>query len=185
MRSHSCLRSLPARDSRWRSRSRSRSRRRSLTGSAPSPTGRLGAHTLQECEGFIWPSRHIRVKHAVEAERRAFGEVKHFADVKVSPYPYKGTRADLGPIQEKLLEHASRACEGRLSQEDGFMVVWVMQGDGSIVDVKKSSQKKAREFIREVAKQKHFIGAVSAQLLLVVVCWSTTLRKRVGHSCPS
>lgn len=127
--------------------------------------GKLGSHIFQECEGLIWPSRLGRIKHAVEAERRAFGEVKHFADVKVSPYPYEGTRADLGQIQEKLWDHAKKACEPRLLEEAGFMMVWVMQADGSIIDAKQSSQKKSREFIKEGARTKRFIGAASAQLL--------------------
>lgn len=126
---------------------------------------KLGTHTLQECEGLIWPSRQLRIKHAVEAERRAFGAVEHFANVEISPYPYEGSRSDLGLVQEKLLEHVQRACEPKLSQTEGFMLVWVVSEDGSVADVKLPSQKKTREFIREGARAGRFIGAVSAQLL--------------------
>ncbi|KPF68408.1 hypothetical protein IP84_10245 [beta proteobacterium AAP99] len=126
---------------------------------------KLGTHIFQECEGLIWPSRQLRIKHAVEAERRAFGDVRHFANVKISPYPYEGGEGDLGPIQKELLEYARTVCESRLSEVEGFMLVWVMKVDRTIVDVRLRSQKKAREFIREGASSGQFIGAASAQLL--------------------
>lgn len=126
---------------------------------------KLGTHTLQECEGLIWPSRQLRIKHAVEAERRAFGDVKHFVNVKISPYPYEGGPGDLGPIQEALLDHARTVCGPKLSETGGFMLVWVMQADRSIVDIRLRSQKKMRELIRDGAKAGQFIGAASAQLL--------------------
>lgn len=54
-----------------------------------------GSHVLQEAEGLVWQSRASRLKHVVEAERRAFGDVVLFKDVVVSPYPYEGSEEDL------------------------------------------------------------------------------------------
>ena len=126
----------------------------------------LGAHSLQECEGMIWPGRALPVKHAVEAERRAYGELKVFADVTVSPYPYEGTEGDLGVVQRDLYEHAAMACASRLNEEAGFMVVWVKCADGAIREIKARSQKKAREEIKLGVAARDVIGAASAQLLV-------------------
>lgn len=126
---------------------------------------KLGAHSLQECEGMIWPGRRLPVKHAVEAGRRAFGELQLFANVQVSPYPYEGTHEDLGPTQRRLLAHAAESCQSRLSEDRGFLSVWAAYSDGAIREVKARSQKKAREFIRAGAASGAIVGAGSAQLL--------------------
>lgn len=126
---------------------------------------KLGAHSLQECEGMIWPGRKLPVKHAVEAERRAFGELKLFAGMEISPYPYEGTQSDLGPAQMCLHQYAVEACQTRLHEEAGFRVLWVMYSDGSIHEVRARSQKKARDAVRTGAMSGEIIGIASAQLL--------------------
>ncbi|GAD47633.1 hypothetical protein NT2_01_04040 [Caenibius tardaugens NBRC 16725] len=67
---------------------------------------KAGAHMLQEARGLVWPRHQLRIKYGVEAERRAFGKNLLYANVLVSPYPYEGTVADLGPDQTILLEIA-------------------------------------------------------------------------------
>jgi hypothetical protein len=126
---------------------------------------KLGAHSLQECEGMIWPGRKLPVKHAVEAERRAFGELKLFEGVNVSPYPYEGTRADLGPTQSRLYEYAIEACKTRIREEEGFRIAWAMYADGSVRKLVADSQKKTREAIQKGAATGDIVGAASAQLL--------------------
>ncbi len=126
---------------------------------------KLGAHSLQECEGMIWPGRKLPVKHAIEAERRAFGEVKLFAGVEVSPYPYEGSKEDLGPIQQRLYEYAMQSTQSLLKEDAGFFLVWTMHADGSIQEVRARSQKKAREAIRAGAASGEVVGTASAQLL--------------------
>lgn len=127
---------------------------------------KLGAHALQECEGMIWPGRKLPVKHAVEAERRVYGEVKVFAGVTISPFPYEGTEKDLGVVQRELYEHATKACESRLSEDAGFMTVWVKSSDGAIREIKARSQKKAREEIKYGVATGGVVGTASAQLLV-------------------
>jgi hypothetical protein len=126
---------------------------------------KIGAHSLQECEGLIWPGRRLPAKHAVEAERRAFGELQLFANVQVSRYPYEGTYDDLGPTQQRLLAHAAESCLSRLREDQGFLAVWTAHSDGAIREVRARSQKQAREFIRAGATSGAIIGAGSAQLL--------------------
>lgn len=127
---------------------------------------KLGAHSLQECEGMIWLGRKQPVKHAVEAERRAYGDLQTFAGVSVSPFPYEGTEMDLGPVQRDLYEHATKACASRLNEDSGFMMVWVKCTDGAIREVKARSQKKAREEIKLGVAAGEVVGAASAQLLV-------------------
>lgn len=94
---------------------------------------KTGAHTLQECEGLIWPGRKLRVKYGVEAERRAFGENILYADAVISPYPYEGTAADLGGHQERLLSLAKMWC--RKYQADGRdfkYFSWVVDTKGDV-----------------------------------------------------
>lgn len=92
-----------------------------------------GAHCLQECEGMIWPKWQLRVKHAVEAERRAFGEVVTYAGVVVSPYPYEGTAADLGIDQVALLELAQEYCRSYQREHRNFKYFsWVIDNVGNV-----------------------------------------------------
>jgi len=94
---------------------------------------KLGAHTLQECEGIIWPSLHIKTKYAVEAERRAFGENVLYSNIVVSPYPYEGTSSDLGTEQTTLLALAEKWCRAYQMQQKEFKYFsWVIDADGGI-----------------------------------------------------
>src|ERR1022692_1802836 len=92
-----------------------------------------GAHTLQEGEGIIWPSRHAGIKYAVEAELRAFGDNVLYEDVVISPYPYEGTSADLSSDQAKLLTLAERWCRSYQDQRRDFKYFsWVIDSGGTI-----------------------------------------------------
>jgi len=92
-----------------------------------------GAHILQECDGMIWPGRKLRVKHAVEAERRAFGSNVLYANVRVSPYPYEGTSADLGSDQAALLDLAKRHSKSyQAARRDFKYFAWILGNDGVI-----------------------------------------------------
>ena len=94
---------------------------------------KTGAHTLGECEGLIWPSMRCRVKYAVEAERRAFGENVTYAGVTVSPYPYEGSAADLGADQATLLSLAQRHFLAYQREEREFKYFsWVIDNAGTI-----------------------------------------------------
>lgn len=126
---------------------------------------KLGAHALQECEGMIWAGRRLPVKHAVEAERRAFGELVLFKGVEVSPYPYEGSESDLGDTQRQLWEHAKIDCAPHLGDEEGFMLCWAMHADRSILAVKARSLKAIRAHFQEGARTGEIVGTASAQLL--------------------
>lgn len=94
---------------------------------------KTAAHTLQECEGLIWPSMRLPVKYAIEAERRVFGENVLYAGLVASPFPYEGSAADLGSDQEALLSLAMNW--SRLYQEQGKefkYFSWVMDLDGDV-----------------------------------------------------
>lgn len=91
------------------------------------------AHMLTECEGMIWPGRRMRAKHAVEAERRAFGENVTYANVRISPYPYEGMFADLGEDQVALLKLAERYCRSyQEARRDFKYFSWVIDNDGLV-----------------------------------------------------
>lgn len=94
---------------------------------------KTGAHTLQECEGLVWPARRLEVKYGVEAERRACGTNVIYADVVPSPWPSEGTAADLGHDQASLLELAIKW--SRELQEKGIdfrYMSWVIDPEGVI-----------------------------------------------------
>jgi hypothetical protein len=127
---------------------------------------KLGAHTLQECEGLIWKGRQLPVKYAVEAERRAFGDLLLFKDVVISPYPYEGTEQDLGDVQRLLWKHADRISSAQLEESAGFKTYWAMQNDGSIHEMKVKSGKEAKRQWEEGIASGKVIGAAYAQLLV-------------------
>ena len=122
-----------------------------------------GAHVFQECEGLIWPSRAGQLKYAVEAEERAFGKVERFKDVVVSPYPMEGTSADLGPTQGQLLEYAQAQAHRYIETKDSFQsLIWAMNVDRSITEIKKRSRKATVEHLREAAMSGNILGSVFA-----------------------
>jgi hypothetical protein len=126
---------------------------------------KLGAHTLQECEGLIWKSRRNSLKHVVEAERRAFGTVELFKDVVVSPYPYEGAEADLGEVQRRLWLHIADSCKPELDETEGFRQIWSMQADGSIRRIQARSYRAAKEQLIRQIERAEVIGAASVEVL--------------------
>lgn len=127
--------------------------------------GKRGAHLLQEAEGLVWRSRAARLKHVVEAERRAFGEVVLFKDVVVSHYPYEGSEADLGEIQRKLWRHASAQMDVMQTDEVSVTQTWVADADGAIHAIKGRSRKAILQAVSEGAKQSRLQGYASATLI--------------------
>jgi hypothetical protein len=122
-----------------------------------------GAHVLQECEGFIWPSRGQHLKYVVEAEMRVFGRVESFKNVVVSPYPYEGAHADLGSAQKILLEYAKAQAQRYIDAQQSFQsLAWAMEAGGSVVEVKKRSRKAVRAFLREEASYGRVVGSAVA-----------------------
>jgi hypothetical protein len=125
---------------------------------------KTGAHTLQECEGMIWPSYRQRAKYAVEAERRAFGEVVTYAGVTVSPYPYEGSEQDLTDSQSLLYAAARTRCLDHLAQEQDFKpFVLLLEADGTVRELNSRSWKKAKDEIRDLVAQGKVLGFVRAQ----------------------
>lgn len=91
------------------------------------------AHTLQECEGLIWPGQRQKAKYAIEAERRAFGENVIYAGIVASPFPYEGTAADLGSDQATLLTLAQKWCVAYQEQWRDFKYFsWVIDMEGVV-----------------------------------------------------
>ncbi|PLP98416.1 hypothetical protein [Cupriavidus pauculus] len=125
--------------------------------------GKRGAHLLQEAEGLVWRSRASRLKHVVEAERRAFGEVVLFKDVVVSPYPYEGSETDLGEIQRKLWLHATAQMDAIQTDEVSITQTWVADADGAVHVIKGRSRKAILQTVRDGAK--HLQGYATASLI--------------------
>jgi hypothetical protein len=97
---------------------------------------KTGAHTLQECEGLIWPGSRLKVKYGVDAERRAFGDNVVYAGVVVSPYPYEGTSSDVAAEQATLLAAAKTSCHNYLTARRDFkFFALVMDQSGQVKKV--------------------------------------------------
>jgi hypothetical protein len=114
---------------------------------------KTGAHTLQECEGLIWPSRRLAVKYGVEAERRAFGDNLLYANVTISPYPYEGTGSDLGSDQSELLELAkywSRKYQAEGRDFKNFS--WVMNREGTILRLSAEPKEDERPLLKPLQR---------------------------------
>lgn len=132
--------------------------------------GQLGNHTLIEAEGMIWKGRRVPIKYAVEAERRAFGVVERYKDVKVSPYPCEGRREDLGPAQIALLAVAETWCRERFAAQAEFkFFAWVQLANGTIEPFKAPSRKKLRLQLQESARAGEIVGAAVATLVISAV----------------
>jgi hypothetical protein len=126
---------------------------------------KAGAHSLQECEGLIWQSRAGRIKYAVEAERRAFGEVITYAHVKISPLPYEGTAADLSRHETQLYDAAQRCCLDYFSRQEDFKpILLVLEPDGTVRDLKSRSWKKGQEELRSLVRGSRCLGFVRAEV---------------------
>ncbi len=126
---------------------------------------RRGAHVFQECEGLIWPSRQGRLKYAVEAEQRRWGDLQLFKHVKVSPYPLVGTAADLGSHQVALLAFARQQAQPFVDANEAFKsLTWVMKPDGSVHPVQAASRKKTAALVREAVASGEVVACASAHL---------------------
>ena len=118
---------------------------------------KAGAHALQECEGIIWPGRKLRVKYGVEAERRAFGANVLYADTVISPYPYEGTSADLGPDQSQLLHLAVRWCRSYQKQGCDFRYFsWVIESSGTVKRISLQPKEDDHQFLRPVQRSRGY-----------------------------
>lgn len=127
---------------------------------------KAGAHILQECEGMIWPSRAQRIKYAVAAEQRAFGEVVTYAGVKVSSFPYEGTELDLSSGMKKLYAAAQDRCTAAFARHEDFKPFVLLLGtDESIREIKSRSRKAADAEVQSLAKR----GEAQAYLRAEVV----------------
>lgn len=124
-----------------------------------------GAHTLKEAEGLVWTSQAVRPKHAVEAERRAFGELLLYRDAVVSPYPCEGTEADLGEVQRQLWRHAAAEVERLRDGLEPLVRTWAMARDGTIRVPTGRSWTAIRQAIRDGATDGSLIGWAKAELL--------------------
>jgi len=126
-----------------------------------------GNHTLQEGEGMIWSGSRLRVKYAVEAERRAFGQVVRYKDVRVSPYPIEGTRDDLGRAQKALLEAAERHCHLYLAEKKQFKYFgWVCYPNGVVERIDAPSRKKLQKYFEAGAGKQEISGAAVVELVI-------------------
>ncbi len=126
-----------------------------------------GAHTLQECEGLIWPSRGGRLKHVVEAERRAFGEVVSYAHVKVSPYPYEASKSDLTPTEVRLYAEANQRClEFFAKHEDFKPFVLFLNASGGVSQMRQQSWKKAKEEILSLVAKGDCLGFAKSEVVV-------------------
>ena len=120
---------------------------------------------MQEAEGLVWRSRASRLKHVVEAEQRAFGDVVLFKDVVVSPYPYEGSETDLGEIQRKLWRHACAQIDAMPTDKVSVTQTWLVNVDGVIRVIKGRSRKAILEAVSEGARQARLQGYATASLI--------------------
>jgi hypothetical protein len=129
--------------------------------------GKRGGHTLQEAEGMIWSSRQRPVKYAVEAERRAFGEVVRYKGVRVSRFPYEGKLGDLGMCQSQLLAIAEEHCRSSFRDGKEFKLLsWVRRTDGTFEKLRVTSRKKLLQQLHELQATQQINGAVVCELPL-------------------
>lgn len=116
------------------------------------------------------PGSRLPAKYAAEAERRIFGTVTRYKDVRVSPYPFEGTRTDLGATQEALLQTAERHCQSYLDANKEFKYFgWVHYPGGTIEQIKAPSRKKLQQHFRERAEMRQIDGAALAELVISAV----------------
>lgn len=126
-----------------------------------------GNHALQEAEGMIWVGSKLPVKYAVEAERRVFGENVRYKDVRVSPFPYEGSREDLGATQLTLLATAEEHCRSSFSDRREFRnLCWIQLQNGPVELLKAASRNKLVQKLRELAVQPQITGAAISELVI-------------------
>ena len=128
---------------------------------------KLGKFILQEIEGMIWPRFARPAKYAVEAERRAFGEVVRFAGISVSAYPYEGTESDLGKGQRTLFEYAKARCaEYWTREDDSSFFAWVLDAGGRTRTVKQRSRSKTVVELGRLATGGQVTASAAADLVI-------------------
>lgn len=126
-----------------------------------------GNHTLQEAEGMIWTGSKMPVKYAVEAERRAFGQLVRFKDVRVSQYPIEGGKSDLGEAQSVLLQSAEDHCSLYLAAKESFKFFgWVYRDDETVERIDAPSRKKLQKYFEEQALHGSIVGAAIAEIVI-------------------
>lgn len=143
---------------------------------------KLASHVLQEARGIIWPSRATRLKHVVEAERRAFGEVVTYADVPASPFPYEGAAADLTSLEARLYAEGVARMQGMLTLKKivGPIVVTV-DAEGEYRQLKRLSRKKTKEELAALIASGDCVGIVQMTYMpgLLIVYLETPGRPNI------
>lgn len=128
---------------------------------------KTGAHTLQECEGLIWPSRKSRLKHVVEAERRAFGNVELYADIKISPYPFEGSESNLTPLEGKLYAEAAYRCLDFFARREDFKpFVLTVDRSGAVRQMRQQSWTKMKGELASLVAKGESLGFVRSQVVV-------------------
>jgi len=129
-----------------------------------------GIAALQEAEGLIWPSQAIKPNYLAEAERRVFGKVILYSDVKPRRYEGEVTIDQLGLHQRSLLEAArDRTLREIQEGQESCRFVFGCTPAGQIVEVKKASQKKTLEDIRRRIATAELVAVVRAELVFLGV----------------
>lgn len=103
----------------------------------------------------------------VEAERRAFGNVESYADVKVSPYPYEGNEMDLTPYEIQLYAEASRLCMAYFEKKEDFKpFVLSLDTAGVVHQMKQQSWKRMKEELASLVKSGQSVGFSRSQIVV-------------------
>jgi hypothetical protein len=125
---------------------------------------RNGTYAMQEVEGTVWPSTRVPPRHAPEAERRAHGQVERYVGVVPSPYPYQGTKEEMGEHQRKLYLSVWRLyMTGAEKWEPGQTDNWLLLSDGQVVNMKAKSRKAATQRFRDELATGAAMAALRAQ----------------------
>lgn len=129
-----------------------------------------GIQALQECEGLIWPSQAIRLEVVAEAERRAFGDVKLFADVRPRRYDGEGSVDDLGNAQRALFDHAHTIAAKHIKAHSEFKPMHhVVTRSGEVRELKLSSQKKTRAEVERLVQMGEIDGYIRTEYVFLGV----------------
>jgi hypothetical protein len=129
-----------------------------------------GIRALQECEGLIWPSCAVRLELAAEAERRAFGTVETFADVKPRKFDGECVLEDLSPHQQQLFAaaHSKAAAIVRAGEERKTFFL-VLQQSGELRELKQPSEKKAKAEIEKLVKSQEILAFARTEIVFLGV----------------
>lgn len=131
---------------------------------------KLAIRALQEAEGLIWPSRHIRLELAAVAEERAFGTVQTFKDVLPRKFDGEGSHAELGLGQRKLFDFAWALAKEKIATGADFkMFPYVVTSSGELLEVRLTSSKKARAEIQRLANAGEINASLRADFFGVLI----------------